>query len=63
VSASESTDEAALSRYWYKFDDNKDGALDQAEFSAFEDADIDDVEPWVLRHEWYGSVGGLDLAI
>jgi hypothetical protein len=61
VSVDETKDETALSQYWYKFDENKDGALDTAEFSAFEEADIDDIEPWPLRHHWYGSVGTLNL--
>lgn len=62
VSIEETRDEDALSRYWYKFDDDNDGALDTSEFSAFEEAHVDDVEPYVLRHEWYGSVGDHDLA-
>lgn len=63
VSADElsGADEPVLSRYWYKFDENNDGAMDTAEFSAFEDTHIDELEPWVLRHDWYGSVGNLDL--
>jgi hypothetical protein len=63
ISVNETKDEATLSRYWYKFDENKDGALDTSEFSAFEDADVDDLEPYVLRHDWYGSIGNLDLAM
>jgi len=61
VSINETKDEGILSRYWYKFDANNDGALDNAEFSAFEDADIDDLEPYVLRHDWYGYVGDTHL--
>jgi hypothetical protein len=60
VSADETRDEALLSQYWYKYDENNDGALDTVEFSAFQDADIDDLEPYVLRHDWYGSTGILD---
>lgn len=64
VSADElsAADEPVLIRYWYRFDENNDGALDTVEFAAFEDTHIDKLEPWVLRHEWYGSVGMVDLA-
>lgn len=63
VSVDETKDEELLSRYWYKFDENNDGALDTAEFSAFEDEDLDDLEPYILRHDWYGSIVNQDLAI
>ena len=61
IGVEETNENMTLSRFWYEFDADNDGRLDMAEFSAFEETSIDELEPYVLRHPWYGSIGDQNL--
>jgi Ca2+-binding EF-hand superfamily protein len=56
ISMDEAKENPLLARHFYKFDTRQTGQLDKSEFSAFESMRKDKLEPYILRHEWYGGV-------